>query len=141
MPDVSDPGQTLTIAGALVIGLPAAGALIRSGLKLIANALNRSSSVIEKNSAAFADLKEMLGRVDVRTQDAHGRVVEIHREISDVHEIPMAAIDDKDHGPKQPPVIVSGGEYSFGRDDDEPTPVDSPIPKKRRARTNPKQGQ
>ena len=68
-----------TIAGAL-------GVAIRWSAGIIADEMKATREIIKGNTDAFAAMKEFLGRVDVRTETTNSRVVEIHHEISGVHE-------------------------------------------------------
>lgn len=126
------PSDGQLIASALTLGLPALGALIRSAAiiwrdakietakqwqdsnTMLRDALKDSNAVIRENSAAFAQLMQALGVVDTRTQGTAERMVEIHREISDVHTVPVTAQS----------VIVSE-EVAF--DDAGDTPVEIPA--------------
>lgn len=125
------PSDGQLIASALTIGLPALGALIRSAAviwrdakiesakqwqdsnTMLRDALKESNAVIRENSAAFAQLMQALGVVDTRTQGTADRMIEIHREISDVHTVPVP-----------PQTVIVSEEIAF--DDAGDTPVEIP---------------
>jgi hypothetical protein len=77
------------IAAGILSGATSLGGLVKWAATIWAKAIDRSSSVIAENTAAFVRVAELLGRVDVRTELAHDRMVEVHNEISGVTETPL----------------------------------------------------
>jgi hypothetical protein len=80
----------ITAATALASGL---GIAIRWSAGIVRDAMKDSTLAIRESTAAMVRLAEWLGRVDVRTEDVHSRVVEVHHEISGVHD--AVAIPDE----------------------------------------------
>ena len=117
----------VTALGAVLTGLGVAvrwsAGIIRDAFKetreAMAAARAESSQVIRDNTAAFAKFTEWLGRVDVRTEETTRRVVEVHQEISGVHEAPSAE------------------EIAASRDSEEQdeTPVENPMRRHNRAQS------
>ncbi len=86
-------GQLEIIAGAIVTGCGILGGLVRWSAGIIRSMFTTTLKVIDDNTKAFGKLSEFLGRVDVRTDMTHSRMVEIHSEISDVHSVPIPPSD------------------------------------------------
>ncbi len=126
MADGITDGQLATFVTILGAGLTALGVgvrwsagIVRDAFKenrdAIAQLRSESTQVIRDNTAAFAKLTEWLGRIDVRTEESTRRVVEVHHEISGVHDKP--SVEDL-----EPTSNGTGREL----DDEEETPVDRP---------------
>jgi hypothetical protein len=74
------------IAAAILTAAGTLGALVRASAGIVRDAMAAATSVIARNTDQLQHVAELLGRVDVRTENAHARVVEVHQEISGVHD-------------------------------------------------------
>jgi hypothetical protein len=99
--DAGTVAALITAGTAIASGL---GLAIRWSAGIVRDAMKDSTLAIRESTAAMVRLAEWLGRVDVRTEDVHSRVVEVHHEISGVHEAVVAAPEPAANGAGDPDV-------------------------------------
>jgi hypothetical protein len=107
---VTSDAQIIALAIAAAGGT--LGALVRASAGIVRDAMTAATATIERNTSQLAHVAEVLGRVDVRTDEAHARVAEVHREISGVHDAPpQPSFETKTPPPRNTPA----GGYSIVR--------------------------